>query len=399
MMLRRLLLPVVLLLLAVTGGIWLGGHPDRLPGPVRDALVQRDVAIVGEGLGVLERRYYRAPNQEKLAEEALRAAVESLDDQYSAYLSPKDLVRFNEVTGARFEGIGVEIQKVDDGLKVMRVYDGSPAKASQLRAGDVIISAAGRSLGGLSSSAASRLIRGPKGTSVELVVRRGKERLTKKVRRDEVRVPIVDARYDAAKKVGIVRLASFSEGGHGQLIAAIDAQRKRGAKAIVLDLRSNPGGLVEEAKLTASLFLKGGPIVTTKGRAVRKRTLNAGNDPRYPDLPLVVLVDEQSASASEIVAGALQDRGRAKVYGTRTYGKGVFQEVIPLGAGGAMDITVGQYYTPKGRNLGGAGVAKGEDVSRGKGIAPDVRAVDDPDTPRVDEAADEAIDAAAAAAR
>lgn len=397
-MLRRLLLPVVLLLAALSAGIWLGGHPDRLPGPVRDALVQKDVAIVGEGLGVLDRRYFKAPNQEKVAEAALRAAVESLDDQYSAYLSPKDLVRFNEVTGAKFEGIGVEVQKVDTGLKVLRAYDGSPAKAAGIRAGDVIVVAAGKSLAGRSSSAASALIRGPKGTSVELVIVRGKERLTKRVKRDEVRVPIVASRYDKQAKVGIVRLASFSEGGHGQLIAAIDAVRKRGAKAIVLDLRSNPGGLVEEAKLTASLFLKGGPIVTTRGRSVRERTLEAGDDPRYPKLPLVVLVDEESASASEIVTGALQDRGRAKVYGTRTYGKGVFQEIIPLGSGGAMDITVGQYFTPKGRNLGGAGVANGKDVSRGKGIAPDVRAVDDPGTPKVDEAAELAIKAAERAA-
>ncbi len=136
-------------------------------------------------------------------------------------------------------------------------------------------------------------------------------------------------------------------------------------------------------------------MVTTKGRAVRTRTLDAGDNPRYPKLPLVVLVNGDSASASEIVTGALQDRGRAKVYGTRTYGKGVFQEIIPLSSGGAMDITVGQYFTPKGRNLGGAGVTKGKDVSRGKGIAPDVSAVDDPNTPKVDEAADAALAAVA----
>ncbi len=386
------------MLAALTAGIWLGGHPDRLPNPVREALVQRDIAIIGEGLGVLDRRYFKEPDQEKVAEAALRAAVESLDDQYSAYLSPKDLVRFNEVTGAKFEGIGVEIQKVDTGLKVIRVYDGSPAKKAGLRADDTIVVAAGKSLAGRSSSAASALIRGPKGTSVELVVVRGKERLTKKVRRDEVKVPVVTSRYDKASKVGVVRLASFSEGAHGQLIGAIDGVLKKGAASLVLDLRSNPGGLVEEAKLTASLFLKGGPIVTTRGRAVRERTLEAGDTPRYPKLPVVVLVDEGSASASEIVAGALQDRGRAKVYGTRTFGKGVFQEIIPLGSGGAMDITVGQYFTPKGRNLGGAGVASGKDVSRGKGIAPDASAEDDPKTTKVDEAADRAIDAARRAA-
>jgi carboxyl-terminal processing protease len=398
-MLRRLIAPVLLLLAALTAGIWLGGHPDRLPTPVRDKLIQKDVAIVGEGLGVLQRRYFKAPDQEQVAQAALKAAVDSLDDQYSAYLSPKDLIRFNEVTGAKFEGIGVEIQKVDEGLKIMRTYDGSPAKSAGLRAGDVIVVAAGTSLAGRSSSSASQLIRGPKGTSVELIVVRGDARLTKRVRRDEVRVPIVSARYDAPAKVGVVQLASFSEGAHGQVSAAIDRMRKKGATSIVFDLRSNPGGLVEEAKLVSSLFLRGGAIVTTRGRSVRERTLHAGDDPRFPALPLVVLVDHNSASASEIVAGALQDRRRAKVFGTRTYGKGVFQEIIPLGAGGAMDITVGQYFTPNGRNLGGAGVSKGQDVSRGKGIVPDVKAVDDPATAATDEAVRRAIAGAERAAR
>ena len=393
-MLRRLLVPVALLILALAAGIWLGGHPDRLPSPVRDALVQKDVATVGEALGILQRRYFREPNQGKLSDAALKAAVESLDDQYSAFIPEKDLQAFNDTTRARFEGIGVEIQKVTTGLKIVRVYPGSPARAAGLRADDIIVVASGKSLAGLATQAASTLIRGPKGTSVELTVVRGKERLTKKVRRDEVKIPIVASHYDAKRKVGVVRLASFSEGAHGQLITAIDGVRKRGAKALVLDLRSNPGGLVTEAQLTAGLFLKGGPVVTTRGRSVRTRTLKAGDDPRYPKMPLVVLVDRNSASASEIVTGALQDRGRAKVLGTRTYGKGVFQEIIELGSGGALDITVGQYYTPKGRNLGGAGVFKGENVSRGKGIPPDAPAVDDPATPNVDEAQDKAIAAA-----
>ncbi|MBO9531556.1 MAG: S41 family peptidase [Solirubrobacteraceae bacterium] len=395
-MLRRLLAPVICLILALAAGIWLGGHPDRLPGPVRDALIQKDLAIVGEGLGVLDRRYYREPDQRAVADAALKSAVESLGDQYSAYLSPKDLIRFNEVTGAKFEGIGVEIQKVAKGLKIVRVYDGSPAKQAELKPDDVIVQAANKPLAGLSSQAASALIRGPKGTKVKLELQRGDETITKDVGRDEVRIPIVASRYDAKEKVGIVRLASFSEGAHGQIAVAIDALRKKGAQGIVLDLRSNPGGLVEEAVRTSGLFLKGGTVVTTKGRAVRERTLKAGDDPKYPNLPLVVLVDESSASASEIVTGALQDRGRAKVYGTRTYGKGVFQEIIELSSGGAMDITVGQYFTPKGRNLGGAGVTKGKDVSRGKGLAPDVSAVDDPKTPKVDEAAEKAMEAVAA---
>ncbi len=214
-MLRRILALAACMVLALVAGIWLGGHPDRLPSPVRKALVQKDVAIVGEGLGVLQRRYYRAPNEREVADSALRAAVESLDDQFSSYLAPKDLARFNEVTGAKFTGIGVEIQKDRKGLKVVRVYAGSPAREAGLKAGDVITKAAGKSLAGLSTQTASTFIRGPKGTTVELGIERDGKPRTEQVRRDEVRIPIVASHYDAALKVGIVRLASFSEGATG----------------------------------------------------------------------------------------------------------------------------------------------------------------------------------------
>ncbi|HEV2815534.1 MAG TPA: S41 family peptidase, partial [Solirubrobacteraceae bacterium] len=156
-------------------------------------------------------------------------------------------------------------------------------------------------------------------------------------------------------------------------------------KGIVFDLRSNPGGLVDEARLVASAFLEEGEIVTTRGRTVDEQVYRATGDPVAPKTPLVVLVDRASASASEIVAGALQDRGRARLVGTRTFGKGVFQSVVPLENGGAIDITVGQYFLPSGRNLGGKG------TSPGSGLKPDVSAKDDPNTRR-DEALRRALD-------
>jgi carboxyl-terminal processing protease len=185
--------------------------------------------------------------------------------------------------------------------------------------------------------------------------------------------------------VSHIALATFSSGAHGEVSTAIRRARARGAKGIVFDLRGNGGGLVKEAQLIASDFLPDGPIVTTRGRAVPERTLNAVGQPVAGTLPTVVLVDGGTASASEIVAGALQDRRRARVVGVKTFGKGVFQEVIPLSNGGALDITVGQYFTPSGRNLGGGG------VKTGAGIKPDVRAQDDPDTRR-DEALAAALD-------
>jgi carboxyl-terminal processing protease len=168
--------------------------------------------------------------------------------------------------------------------------------------------------------------------------------------------------------------------------AAIRRAKRRRAKGIVFDLRGNGGGLVSEAQLIASMFLDDGPIVTTRGRAVTEKKLRAGGEPIAGRLPAVVLVDGATASASEIVAGALQDRKRATLVGVRTFGKGVFQEILPLSNGGALDITVGQYFLPSGRNLGGAGTKPGQ------GLKPDVRARDDPDTPRTDEALVRALD-------
>jgi carboxyl-terminal processing protease len=186
---------------------------------------------------------------------------------------------------------------------------------------------------------------------------------------------------DDGTKVGYLSLATFSSGAHGQLGAALRGLLKQGAKGLVFDLRGNTGGFVREAQLVASVFIREGTIVSTRGRTIQSDTLKATGDPIAADLPMVVLVDRGTASASEIVAGALRDSGRAAVVGTRTFGKGVFQEVVPLENGGGIQITVGQYFTPKGTNLG-------QGLKPGAGIHPDVQVQDDAKTSR-----DEAIDA------
>ena len=181
------------------------------------------------------------------------------------------------------------------------------------------------------------------------------------------------------------RWRAFSAGAHAQVAQGIRRVRARGAKAIVFDLRANGGGLLNEAVLVSSLFVGDGRIVSTKGRSRPEKVYEATGDPIYGDGPLVVLVDRGSASASEIVAGALQDRKRAKLVGDRTFGKGVFQEVKELENGGALDITVGEYFTPNGRNLGGGG------VKVGRGLAPDIKARDKAATEKRDEALDKAV--------
>jgi carboxyl-terminal processing protease len=168
-------------------------------------------------------------------------------------------------------------------------------------------------------------------------------------------------------KVGIIDLPTFDvEGIHGEVAQALVALLAQHIKAVVLDLRDNGGGLVTEAQLVVSMFLARGTIVTTRGRTQPSVTISATGDPIAPTLPMAVLVNGNSASAAEIVTGALQDHHRAVIVGTRTYGKGVFQEIRPLSNGGALDITVGQYFLPNGKNLGASG------LRRGAGITPDV---------------------------
>ncbi len=168
-------------------------------------------------------------------------------------------------------------------------------------------------------------------------------------------------------KVGIVALATFSPGAHAEVREAVENELKHGAQAIVFDLRGNGGGLVEEAQLIASIFIPSGTIVSTRGRTQPTQTLIATGDAIPASVPVVVLVDANTASASEIVTAAMQDHHRATVVGTHTFGKGVFQEEEPLSNGGALDITVGEYFTPNGRNLGGGG------VKQGAGVIPEVK--------------------------
>jgi carboxyl-terminal processing protease len=180
-------------------------------------------------------------------------------------------------------------------------------------------------------------------------------------------------------KVGYLQLTSFTQGAGGELRAQVQSVLKKGARALVLDLRDNGGGLLNEAVNVASIFIPDGTIVSTDGRAQPRQVYLAKGNAIATKQPMVVLVDRGTASAAEIVTAALQQRNRALVVGTRTYGKGVFQEIEPLPNGGALDFTVGEYFTPDGNNLGGGG------VRRGIGIKPNVYALDNPRT-RIDEA-------------
>ncbi|MDX6697378.1 MAG: carboxyl-terminal processing protease [Solirubrobacteraceae bacterium] len=367
-------------------GLWLGGHPRSLPAPLRDVFVDDHVRTLDDGLDIIEQDYYRRVKRSQLVDDSLAGAVSKLHDRFSTYLSPRDYQRFQASSHGEFSGVGMEVTQVSDGLKLTRVFPNSPAKRGGLRVGDHIVAVNGHSLAGRTSARSTELIRGRPGTYVKLTLERaGAKRRTLRLRRERVEAPSVTSSLRTVKgrRLGVVALSGFTAGAHGEVRAAVDRMLERGAKGIVLDLRGNGGGLLDEAVLTASVFISEGTIVSTDGRSRPRKVYRATGGAIRRSIPVDVLVDEGSASASEIVTAAIRDRGRGKVVGTRTFGKGVFQEVRELPNGGALDITVGEYFTPSGENLGGGG------TRRGAGVTPGVRASDDPDTP-----ADEALDAA-----
>ena len=360
----------VAVIVALVIGIWVGGrHGDLVPEPLRATLVgSNDQIVVNEALNDINDSYYRELPPGQLANTAIAGAVKKLNDRFSNYFTPAEYAKFQQAQASSFTGIGVTVDRSKRGLLIRSVYKGSPAKAVGIEPGDQIVEANGRSLKGLTTEQSSQLVKGPAGTKVRLkVVHDGKERTVVATRRP-ISVPVVASliKTVCGKKIGIVALSSFTSGAHAEVYAALNKLKKQGAQAYIFDLRNNGGGLVDEAQLIASAFIAEGPIVTTRGRNVPTRTLDATGNPVVPTAPLVVLTNGGTASASEIVAGALQDVGRATLVGEKTFGKGVFQQVIELSNGGALDITAGQYFTPKGRNLGGKGVAQGA------GLKPDL---------------------------
>jgi carboxyl-terminal processing protease len=355
-------------------GVWFGGHPSWLPGPVRSAFVSQsnDDKLINQVLGLIEKDYYRKVDRSDLVNKGLAAAVASLNEKYSHYYDPADYQAFQNQDNPHLSGIGIDIKVQPQGLLVQDVFQGSPAEKAGLARGDVIVEVGSTSLANRSVDFSASLIKGRAGTKVTLTVLRDKRRRTITVRRANIVVPVAASRMLDYKqtKLGYVELTSFTSGSGAQVRSQVQQVLHEGARGIILDLRENGGGLLNEAVNVASVFIGDGTIVSTDGRAQPRQVyLAKPNLTIAPKIPMVVLVDAGTASAAEIVTGALQDRGRAKVVGTHTYGKGVFQEIDPLSNGGALDFTVGEYFTPSGRNLGGGG------VKQGKGIQPNVYAL------------------------
>jgi carboxyl-terminal processing protease len=372
----------VALVAMLAAGLWLGGHPRALPDPLRDVFVSEPSGLAAEAAEAIEDNYYREVGEKELGNASLQGMVRELrkrhDDRFSEYFSPENLESFNQQLEGRFSGIGLSVIEVKKGLQVAQVFPRSPADGAGIEIGDTVVSVGGESIAGQSSTEATKKIKGPEGTEVTIGVRDGKSGEVRELTltRAEVTLPNVSRRIEQVDglELGYVSLLSFSEGAHAQLGQAVKKVEKEGAEGIVLDLRHNPGGLLGEAVRSASLFLPEGEVVVRTDSRTQGESVHETGDGRVSSLPLVVLIDRGTASAAEILAAALADNSDAEIVGTRSFGKGVFQEEQALANGGALKLTVGEYFTPEGVNL-----------AESKGIHPDVKAKDNPAT-----AADEA---------
>ena len=316
-------------------------------------------------INIVQKHYVEEVSTEKLIQGAIDGMMASLDP-HSAYLTPELYKELQVDTRGSFGGLGIEITVKDDILTIIAPIEDTPADKAGVKAGDQILKIDGEITKGMSLMKAVSMMRGPKGSAVDLTLRRESkpEPFEVKITREVIRVKSVkDAKlYD--NRYGYVRVSQFQEGTArelGDALNKLDDQSHGKMEGVVLDLRHNPGGLLNEAVKVSDLFLDSGLIVYTEGRGEnQKQRFLAHNDGTEKNIPMVVLVDEGSASASEIVAGALQDHKRAVLVGTKTFGKGSVQTILPLDQDSALRLTTAKYYTPSGRSI------------QAKGIEPDV---------------------------
>ena len=314
--------------------------------------------VFTEVLSIVQTNYVDDVNSKDLLYGAVRGMLETLDP-HSSFMTPDSFKEMQVETQGSFGGLGIEITVKDRQLTVVAPIEGTPADRVGLHAGDRIVRIDDKPTKDLTLMEAVRRLRGPKGTKVTIgVLREGwTEPRDFEIVREVIQVKSVRSK-DLGEGVGYVRVNSFQERTGKDLEHAIEQLMKEGDKAFVLDLRNNPGGLLNQAVFVSDLFLdKGQLIVYTSGRMKNQDLrFTAEHSSNFPKFPMVVLVNGGSASASEIVAGALQDHKRAVVLGTKTFGKGSVQTVIPLSDGSGLRLTTAKYFTPKGRSIHGTGI-------------------------------------------
>jgi len=318
------------------------------------------IDLFGEVLENIKKDYVDDVDQSEILDSAINGVLQSLDP-YSAYMSPELFKEMQTDTKGEFGGLGIEIGMEAGLVKVISPIDDTPAAKAGIKAGDYIVKIGKKQVQGKSLMEAVKLMRGPVGTSIDLTVRRKnvKKALEFKITRKVIEVQSVSSRtISKDKNLGYIKLKSFNENSDEQFLKTIKKFEKNSKiKGYILDLRNNPGGLLTQAINITDFFLNDGEIVSTKGRKVSEtRKFFARRGDEIKGKPIVVLINNGSASASEIFAGALKDHKRAIILGENSYGKGSVQSIIPLSNGGGIRLTISKYYLPSGKSISEVGV-------------------------------------------
>jgi carboxyl-terminal processing protease len=350
--------------------VGINGHvPGFGPAIAAGADTYRQLNLFGDVFERIRADYVEEPEESALIEAAINGMLTSLDP-HSSYMNPKNFQDMQVQTKGEFGGLGIEVTMEEGAVKVVTPIDDTPAAKAGVLAGDLIIGLDGEEVQGLTLQEAVEKMRGPVNTPILLTIRReGQDKPVEiKVVRDVIRIQSVRSRVE--EDVGYIRITQFTEQTFEGLKNAIDKIEKDvpkdKLKGFVIDLRNNPGGLLDQAISVSDAFLDKGEIVSTRGRHESEtRRYSAKGGDLTDSKPVIILVNGGSASASEIVAGALQDHRRATVIGTRSFGKGSVQTIIPLGGNGAIRLTTARYYTPSGTSI------------QAKGISPDIEVLQD----------------------
>jgi carboxyl-terminal processing protease len=316
--------------------------------------VTQQYRIFTSALAAIDREYVDEVPSDRLVYSAIDGMLKTLDP-HSSFFDPKSYAQMRERQEGKYYGLGIQISVIDGDITVMSIFEGSPAYKKGLRRGDVIARISGADAKGWTSEQAVSKLKGPKGTTVNISLRRrGYDGLIDlEVERDEVNIVTVRGAFMTDKETGYIKLGDFSETSDDEVGAALKKLTDSGMKRLVFDLRDNPGGPLDQAIKVANRFLpRGDMIVYTRGRIPRSdEDYRATEDTQYTHLPMVVLVNRNSASASEIVTGALQDHDRALVVGETTFGKALVQSVYKISGNAGLALTTGRYYTPSGRMI------------------------------------------------
>ncbi|MDR3486492.1 MAG: S41 family peptidase [Bradyrhizobium sp.] len=348
--------------LALLGTVILPLHSLASPAPpASSAELYRALKLFGEVFEIVRTDYVDKPNDAKLVASAVKGMLAGLDP-HSSYLDPQTFRDMQEQTSGKFSGVGMEVTKVGDRFKVISAIDGTPAARAGIRTGDVIAAVDGKPAEGSTLAELADELRGPAGTKVKLNISHGDNGapIELALTREVITLPSVQHRVEG-DDVGYIRISQFDDGTTDELTRAVaDLSRKIPEDHLdgyILDLRNDPGGLLDQAVSVSDAFLSRGEIVSIRWRDRKIQRFDAQSGDLIQGRPLVVLINGGSASASEIVAGALQDHKRATIVGSQSFGKGSVQTIIPLGKRyGALRLTTGRYYTPSGRSLQAQGI-------------------------------------------